>query len=66
MLNYDCVIIDSGVNLLHSKLKNSKIDGISLTFGNSMNLVVGNNIQDRLGHGTAVYSIIKQNSPMKS
>ncbi len=60
---FDCVIIDSGVNLLHEKLSDQPTFGISIAFDSSGIPIVSQDFQDQLGHGTAVYSIIQKNAP---
>lgn len=63
MKSYDCVIIDSGVNLQHNRLKNHKIYGMSISLLEKNNTVVSEVFQDRVGHGTAIYSIIYRYAP---
>ncbi len=58
----DIVVIDSGVMTTHPALKEYKIKGIALTLENN-ELKVGTDISDKIGHGTAVCSIIKAHSP---
>lgn len=60
---YDCVIIDSGVNCMHPQLKIQELSGLKLTLNQMCEVEISENFQDVIGHGTAVYSIIKQNSP---
>ncbi len=60
---YDCVIIDSGVNLLHPEIIKESINGIHISHSISNGLTIDSTIQDRIGHGTAIYSIIKKCAP---
>lgn len=55
-------IIDSGINIHHKDIVNDEINGINLTFHNK-EIIVDNEINDKLGHGTALYYIIKKNAP---
>lgn len=50
----DIVLIDSGVNIKHPVFKRMDIQGINLTRDNSIN-----NIEDNIGHGTAIYYLLK-------
>lgn len=60
---YDCVIIDSGVNISHRQLKNHKICGLTISLDDHNCMQVLDQFQDKIGHGTAIYSIIKNNVP---
>ena len=53
---YDVVIIDSGISDLSE-------EGVRLSFDNNGILCVENDLSDELGHGTAVYNIIKKHNP---
>lgn len=64
MNKFDCVIIDSGVNLSHPELVEKKISGIQISHDSSDRLVIKSAFQDQLGHGTAIYSIIRKNAPI--
>lgn len=64
MNKFDCVIIDSGVNLSHPELTDKKISGIHISHDSSNKPIIESDFQDQLGHGTAVYSIIEKNAPI--
>ncbi|MBN2617911.1 MAG: DUF1611 domain-containing protein, partial [Spirochaetales bacterium] len=49
-------IIDSGVNQRHVKLKNDNIKGFSIN-----RFEIRADFQDYIGHGTAIYNIIREN-----
>lgn len=51
----DIVIIDSGINHKHPALSNEKIHGINL-----LNKENANEIEDEIGHGTAVYYLVRR------
>lgn len=53
------VILDSGIRLSHPKLSKYKINGYSVIDGSI-------DVEDYLGHGTAVAGIIKQHVPQAS
>lgn len=53
-MNYDVVIIDSGVTLGDSQ----EVDGISIKITENGS-EYSNDINDRIGHGTVIYSVIK-------
>lgn len=53
------VILDSGIRLSHPKLSKYKINGYSVIDGST-------DVEDYLGHGTAVAGIIKQHVPQAS
>ena len=63
MKQYDCVIIDSGVDCNHRKLQDQVIYGIMISFDHVQKINISANFQDEIGHGTAIYSIIQKNSP---
>ena len=63
MLTTDIVIIDSGVNLNHTALRDDDLMGINLSFENN-DLKLSNNFNDYYGHGTAIYNIIRKHSPL--
>lgn len=56
------VIVDSGVNKEHKKLKNTTIDGIHIFLDEEGNVKTNDDISDSYGHGTAVSAIIANNS----
>lgn len=60
--SYDIIIIDSGVNANHEVYKKENIDSICLKMYND-NIVVCDDAMDYIGHGTAVFSIIKKGCP---
>lgn len=60
--NYDIVIIDSGVNLMHPLLKDREIYEFSIYIKNAT-VQIEEDFQDYYGHGTAVYSIISEAAP---
>lgn len=64
MNKFDCVIIDSGVNLSHPELVGKKISGIHISHDSYDKPVIDSVFQDQLGHGTAIYTIIKKNAPI--
>ena len=49
----DIVLIDSGVNSNHPMLKNCVISGLNLTGQGDLY-----DIEDKIGHGTAVYFLL--------
>ena len=55
MKKYDIVIIDTGVKETHPCVR-TQVDGIHIHCGKLIN----NSISDNIGHGTAIYTIIKQ------
>lgn len=57
---YDIIIIDSGVDKNHPLIKDDKVDGVSIKFCENDDLIFSPDFHDRLGHGTAVYSIIRK------
>lgn len=54
---YELVIIDSGINEIINE------DGISFSFNNSGVIKCSDFFADNVGHGTAIYSIIKSHNP---
>lgn len=59
--NYDIIIIDSGVNIAHEVYKNVDINTVNYKFNSENKIVVNNyDIDDLIGHGTAVFSIINK------
>ena len=65
MISTDIVIVDSGVNLEHPAFNKNMINGIALSFVQG-EIQENKNIQDVIGHGTAVYGIISKNAPFAS
>lgn len=63
---YDCVIIDSGVNISHRQLKKHEIHGLAISLDDHNCMQVSDQFQDKIGHGTAIYSIIKKNVPSET
>ena len=63
MQYYDCVIIDSGVNLEHPLLKGHYIYGLSISVSENNDLKCDDEFCDYLGHGTAIYTIMQRNTP---
>lgn len=61
MFKADVVIIDSGVSyeVINS---NEKVESFSLCINNNK-ILIGDNAQDEIGHGTAIYSIISKYAP---
>ena len=57
------VIIDSGINLSHPLVVNTDIKGISFYKDILGNIISSVDINDCIGHGTAVYNIIKSHMP---
>lgn len=57
MENYDCIIIDTGVNTFHSKFKNRNITGLGIKKNKGL-FEINDDFVDLNGHGTAVYDII--------
>lgn len=65
---YDFIIIDSGINTGHYKIKAAKYKGIHLYHSeeNPQNLIEDLEIEDTIGHGTAIfYAIWKENKAAK-
>ncbi|CAG9623697.1 S8 family serine peptidase [Sutcliffiella rhizosphaerae] len=60
--NINIVILDSGVSSSHPKFKNIKFRGISIT-DTKKRYKIEDDVIDKLGHGTAVTSIIKKLVP---
>lgn len=58
---FDIVIIDSGVNAKHKEFTGQNLYGFSMKFSSDGQLVINRCIEDLIGHGTAVYSIIQKN-----
>ena len=54
---FDIAILDSGLSVSHSMIKCDNIKGIHIYWDDC--LQVDNDIEDTIGHGTAVYYIIK-------
>ena len=54
------VVIDSGINLKHPLFRDKKINGYSI---NNEHDVIADHFCDKFGHGTAVYSLIKNIVP---
>ncbi len=54
----DIVLIDSGVNTGHPALKNEKISGLNLLEPENPK-----DIEDKIGHGTAVYYLLRRYAP---
>lgn len=54
-------IIDSGLNINHSKIDSNKItNGYHLKYDEiSDNIIISSDINDSIGHGTAIYKIIE-------
>lgn len=57
------VIVDSGVNLEHKKLKDVTLSGIHIWKDEEGKLVRDDDINDVYGHGTAVTNIIHKTAP---
>ncbi len=55
MVNYDIVIIDSGINLNN----NPNTNGICIQKNNA-GIVVSDDLTDEIGHGTVIYSVIQK------
>lgn len=60
MLFYDIVIIDSGLNIDNTNIPN----GICICENNGM-YTIGTDLSDPIGHGTVIYSILKNNVESK-
>lgn len=57
----EIIILDSGVNQEHPRLLNKEIQGYGLTYSEKLKKCIKtSDIEDRIGHGTAVYDIIRQ------
>lgn len=56
------VVIDSGISMRNSWIDSQQVKGISLVFGNRIS--ISNDIEDKFGHGTSVYDIIKKHDPV--
>ena len=57
----DIVVIDSGLNTKHSFFKNQTCKGISIIFDEGAgNYSINDNFEDNIGHGTAVYYLLKK------
>ncbi|WP_068785885.1 S8 family serine peptidase [Paenibacillus phocaensis] len=57
------LLIDSGVNYDHPLFKETLIDGISMNFQEDGGICISNDCMDEIGHGTAIYYILKKNAP---
>lgn len=57
---YDIVIVDSGVNFNHPAIKDNIIDGCSIQFLPDNKFEIIDDFGDEIGHGTAVYYLIKR------
>lgn len=55
---YRVVIIDSGINLNHPKIRDDEVNGFGYKNGQIID-----DFMDTFGHGTAIYSIIKNQCP---
>jgi uncharacterized NAD-dependent epimerase/dehydratase family protein len=53
------VIIDSGVNLRHPDIVNDSVNGFGIDYINGA-IQLNQNISDEIGHGTAIYNIIRK------
>lgn len=60
MQNYDLVIVDSGVNIAHPAIKDCNINGLCFNFISDEEFTINTNIDDDIGHGTAVYYLISR------
>ena len=59
----EIIILDSGVCRKHPKFRNTKIEGYALEYNEKKNECRKiSEIEDHIGHGTAVYDIIRQNT----
>lgn len=61
MIEVDIVIIDSGIDIRKNNESEIIPQGINIYKQNGKH-IIGNNIMDSYGHGTAVYNIIKKHS----
>lgn len=59
---YDIIIIDSGLNRGHLSVNVTNCDGIHLFYENNV-IKEDLDISDMVGHGTAVYHIIREKNP---
>ena len=53
-------IVDSGVNREHESFKNDNLRGYSLKIGANGDVIKENDFSDSIGHGTAIYYLIKK------
>lgn len=58
--NYDIIIIDSGVDVNNKVFEEITINKLCLRLDENNNLIEHNKFVDTIGHGTAVFSIIKK------
>lgn len=61
---YDIAIIDSGLFLEHRGVKYDNYSGIHFFFNEKGDLCIDEDIRDEVGHGTAIYSIIRKENPL--
>lgn len=55
------VIIDSGVSLKHSRIKNDIVNGFGID-NNQKEFIITKDIDDRIGHGTGIYGIVRNHN----
>ena len=60
--SHDIIIIDSGVNLEHPAFNKDLIEGFSVFFDKGA-IGFNSDFQDKYGHGSAVYGIIRKRLP---
>ncbi len=60
-INCDIVLIDSGVNHKHKAFENHKVEGVSIVLNSNGQYNICHGFEDNIGHGTAVYHILKKN-----
>lgn len=58
---YDIVIVDSGVNINHPFIKQKGVEGYTITCAEEV--IVSELLDDRIGHGTSMYGIIRSHAP---
>ena len=60
--NVKIAILDTGVKLSHPALSNATIHGYAISY-DGKNVIISDNFDDNLGHGTAIASIIHSIAP---
>lgn len=60
---YDIAIIDTGLDLNHKGIDYSNYEGIHFFLNSNEEICMDKNIADEIGHGTAVYFLMRKQNP---